>query len=287
MNRHQRRQERPQKEEPATRSRKPRERNMPMPLIAALAGIVGLISLIVYLVFQTGTSTEGISASERAETDNSAELPGTFVPSQGGRHLSYSFTRSHTPVPYCDGVTWSGAPAASSTAPPSATATAVPTEAPHGDGDVHDEPAQRDDCYASNPPSSGAMLGGGKRVEVIPGALMDFPPAPNVYPRDIDLPREAVAHSLEHGGVFIGYNCGVDDEACWKVVDQLEDVANNRIDNHNDRVSMAYFSDLPIGEVGLSAWTRYERFPYAEFDKRRVERFVGTHSCRYDEEGFC
>jgi hypothetical protein len=231
--------------------------------------VLSLVALIAYLIVQASAPPESLSAAERAERDDRADLPGTFVPSQGGRHLSYNFTRSHTPVPYCEGVEWSGAPAASSTAPsgasPTATATATATEIPHGESEAHDEPAQRDDCYASNPPTSGPMVGGETNVEVIPGALMEFPPAPNVYPRDIDLPREAVTHSLEHAGVFIGYNCVADDDACWNVVDELEDIANNRIDNHDDRVTMGYFSDLPAGEIGLSAWTRYDRFSYLEF----------------------
>lgn len=264
---------------------------LPLPAMGVTAGVLGLVALIAYLIIQASASTEGLSTSERAERDDRGDLPGIFVASQGGRHLSYNFTRSHTPVPYCEGVEWSGAPAASSTASPdvspTATATATATEVPQGDSEEHHEPAQRDDCYASNPPTSGPMIGGGRNVEVIPGALMNFPPAPNVYPRDIDLPREAITHSLEHAGVFIGYNCADDDEACWSVVDELEDIANNRIDNHDDRVTMGYFSDLPVGEIGLSAWTRYDRFPYTEFEEKRVERFISVHSCRYDGEGFC
>lgn len=260
---------------------------LPMGLLGAVAVVFGVAGLIAYLIIQANASTEGISAAERAATDDNPDLPGIFVPSQGGGHLPYNFTRSHTPVPYCDGVPWSGAAVDTSSASPTVTPTATPTELPHGESEPHDEPAQRDDCYTSNPPSSGAMLGGGRRVEVIPGALMDLPPAPNVYPRDIDLPREAIPHSIEHAGVFVGYNCGAEDEACWRVVDEIEDIANNRIDNYDDRVTMGYFSDLPVGQIGLSAWTRYDRFPYTEFDKERVERFIGTHSCRYDEEGFC
>lgn len=260
---------------------------LPVRFLGGVAVILAVAGLITYLIVQAGTPTEGLPAGERAATDDNPDLPGTFVASQGGRHLSYNFTRSHTPVPYCEGIAWSGAPVATSTASPTVTPTATATETPHGEADVHDEPAQRDDCYASNPPSSGAMLGGGRGVEVISGAFMDFPPAPDVYPRDIDLPREAITHSLEHAGVFIGYNCASDDESCWQVVDELEDIANNRIDNYDDRVTMGYFSDLPVGEIGLSAWTRYDRFAYTEFDRKRVERFLSTHSCRYDEEGFC
>jgi len=257
-----------------------------MRLIAVTGGVAALAALIAYLVIQATASTGGDAAANAAELDDSADLPGTFVPSQGGRHLSYGFTLSHTPVPYCDGVAWSGATPVTATATPTATATATPSGTATGNA-ARQEPTPRDDCYASNPPSSGPMIGGGSNVEVVPGVRMNLPPAPNVYPRDVDIPREAITHSLEHAGVFIGYNCPQDDQACWDVVGQIEDIANNRIDNNDDRVSMGYFSDLLPGEIGLSAWTRNDRFMYTEFEKKRVEKFISTHSCRYDEEKMC
>lgn len=258
---------------------------LPKRVIAVAGGALGLVALVVYLVIQASAPEGGLSGADRAAADDSPDLPGTFVPSQGGSHLGYNFTMSHTPVPYCDGVPWSGATpvdpqAVTPTATPSPTATAA-TQVPGA------EPTPRDDCYASNPPSSGKMLGGGAGVEVIPGAFMKLPPDPNVYPRDVDIPREAIVHSLEHSSVFVGYNCEAEDDACWQVIDDLEDVVNNRIDNYDNRVIMGYFSDLPPGEIGMSAWTRYDRFSYTEYDKKRVERFIAKHSCRYDEEGFC
>lgn len=259
-------------------------RRLPIGFLGVLATLVALSALIAYLIVQARTPATALSAADRAEADDSAELPGTYVPPQGGMHLSYQFTRSHTPVPYCEGVEWSGGAADSGSGTPTVAPSATPTVVDHTPVDGTAVP---DNCYASNPPSSGAMLSGGRNVEVVPGALMDLPPEPNVYPRDVDIPREAIVHSLEHSGVFVGYNCAPDDAACWEVIDELEDLVNKRIDNNNDRVTMGFFSDLPTGQIGLSAWTRYDRFSYEEYDKKRAERFISTHSCRYDGEGFC
>jgi ferredoxin len=41
---------------------------------------------------------------------------------------------------------------------------------------------------------------------------------PGVYPADIEIPRDSIAHILEHAGIFIGYNCKSGDSACDDVV---------------------------------------------------------------------
>ena len=43
----------------------------------------------------------------------------------------------------------------------------------------------------------------------------------------------------------------------------------------------------PEGTVGVASWTRTMNFPYAEYDEGEVSDFIGTHSCRFDPEGFC
>jgi hypothetical protein len=62
---------------------------------------------------------------------------------------------------------------------------------------------------------------------------------------------------------------------------------NARIDNHSDRVVMSINKDLPVGTVGLSSWTRTLNFAYADYSEQAVTDFIGTHSCRFDPEGFC
>jgi hypothetical protein len=241
-----------------------------------------LIALIVYLIMQASSPATSISAAQKAALDDSPDIPGTFVPAQGNKHLSYGWTPSHTPVPYCDGVEWSGAAttvAADTT--PTATATPIDTSTPEAAATA------RTDCYASNPPTSGLMTGMDAKAEVVPGVIMNLPPDPNVYPRDVAIPREPLVHAIEHSALFVGYNCAADDQACWDVVTQLESIGNKRIDNNDDRVVVGRFSDLPLGQIGLSSWTRYDRFPYQEFTQERVVRFISKNSCRVDLEKFC
>lgn len=283
MSRVQRRLERRSGSDTTAKPARPRVRagrHIP-PAVPAVGGVAALVALIVYLIIQSSSQATGISAAEKAALDDSPDIPGTFVPSQGTKHLSYGWTPSHTPVPYCEGVAWSGATATPTDATPTATATAVSATTPEATATV------RTDCYASNPPSSGLMTGMDPRSEVVPGVLMNLPPDPDVYPRDVDIPREAIVHSLEHSALFVGYNCATEDQACWDVVTQLERIGNDRIDNNDNRVVVGRFSDLPVGQIGLSSWTRFDRFPYTEFTKERVVRFISKNACRVDLENFC
>ena len=71
------------------------------------------------------------------------------------------------------------------------------------------------------------------------------------------------------------------------LISQLEDLVNDRIDNHDDRVVMANDPDLPVGTIGMSSWTRVLNMSVEDYDEDVVEDFIGTHSCRFDPEGFC
>lgn len=108
-----------------------------------------------------------------------------------------------------------------------------------------------------------------------------------MYPPDIEIPREAISHIMEHAGVFVGYHCVVGDSECADVVARIEDIVNDRIDNFNDRVVMARDSDLPDGTIALASWTRVDLFAYGDFSEDRVVEFIDVHSCRFDPEGFC
>ena len=119
------------------------------------------------------------------------------------------------------------------------------------------------------------------------GNLIKIPPDPDVYPSDIEIPRDAIPHIEEHAGVFVGYHCADGDDACQKMVNDLTDVINDRIDNHKNRVVMANDSDLPEGTIGMASWNRVEDFDYKDYTRDRVVTFVGTNSCRVDFEGFC
>lgn len=290
-----------------------------MPLAIA-GGIVLVVALIAYLIWQSNQTTSAQSGWEKAAANRSTSLPGTYVEDQGRGHYSGGLAGSMV-EPFCPGVPESdlakersgkpyaplgttpvsGTPAAVSTPAPGSTAT--PTDVPHGPTltptvavtgspgtpDINATPTIPTDCHLSNPPSSGQHLNVQRNVDVGGGNVINIPPDPDVYPDDIEIPREAIAHIEEHAGVFVGWNCADGDTACTDVIEQLKDLVNDRIDNHDNRVVMAHDLDLPIGTIGLAAWTRVLDFSYTDWDaqKGEVEDFIATHSCRYDPEGFC
>lgn len=271
---------------------------LPWPQIAIAAGVLLIIGLIAYVVTQQSSGDgDNTPAWEKAEADDSPDLPGTFVPSQGRGHFNYTFSLERTPRPFCPGVrasdpasvlSESGTPAPTNTPAPTSPAGAGGTPGAMGSPVAASTEAPRTDCYASNPPTSGEHLGVQRNVDVTGnGTFMNIPADPDVYPDDVVTPREAVAHILEHAGVFVGWNCADGDTACMDVVDELKDLVNDRIDNHDNRVVMARDPDLPVGEIGLAAWTRVLNVTYQDFDKDEAERFIGTYSCRFDPEGFC
>lgn len=265
--------------------------------VAAGAGAIAIVALVVYLIFSSVTDKGGVSASEKAERDDSSSLPGTFEPSQGRGHFSYAFSRDRTPTPFCEGVEHSETADASTTATsesgtpassPTPRATSTPDNASPLPTHAGATAAVPTDCYDSNPPSSGEHLNVQANVEVGDGIILPrIPPDPNVYPPDVIVPREAIPHILEHAGVFVGYNCAEGDQACADVVKELTDLVNDRIDNHDDRVVMSNDPDLPVGTIGMSAWTRVLNMTVQDFDKDEAKDFIAAHSCRFDPEGFC
>ncbi len=184
------------------------------------------------------------SAAERAEQDDSADLPGVFVPTQGRKHTAdYPH---HDRVPFCL------------------------------DGEPHD------DCYASNPPTSGLHLPTARGVVIGPGVAIDLPPDPGVYA--FEIPRESIPHLQEHAGVFLGYNCASD--ACRAAVTSAESIVRHEL-TLGARVVMAPDSDLPPDTIALASWTRFDSFAAGEYTDHQVRRFIQVHSCRFDPEGFC
>jgi hypothetical protein len=256
---------------------------------AAIAGgVILVVALIIYLIIQSNSSATGLSGWEKAEADSSSSIPGTYVPSQGRGHFTGGYTTSRPPTPFCTGVAHSGADTSAAAATPSAEAT--PTTASGATSEAtkpNETPTVPTNCYNSNPPSSGKHLNVQQNVDVGNGNIIKIPPDPDVYPPDVEVPRDAIAHILEHAGVFLGYNCKAGDSACDDVVAQITDLVNSRIDNNDDRVTMAHDNDLVEGTIGLSSWTRVYVFNYQDYNKDEVERFIAKNSCRFDPEGFC
>jgi hypothetical protein len=278
--------------------------------IAVAVGTAAIVLLIGYLIFQARGDGSGTNKAQAAEQNDSASIPGTFVPSQGRGHFSGGYTPDRPPHPFCDGVASSGtvatpsataqstttaaAAVTSSNGTPLATSTPGPTNTPGGgavatstspEGEATATPRQ--DCYASNPPTSGQHLNVQRGADVGNGNRINIPPDPDVYPSDVEVPRDAIAHILEHAGVFVGYNCAEGDDACQRVVDELTDLVNDRINNNDDRVVMARDSDLPVGTVAAASWTRVLNVNYQDFDAGQFRDFIGTNACRFDPEGFC
>lgn len=274
-----------------------------MPLAIA-GGIIIVVGLIVYLILESNSGGQAVDAATKAAQDRSTDIPGTYVEDQGRGHFPGNLA-GHQMTPFCEGVPVSdaarltiiggGTPAANTTPGTTSTSTAAPSStptpgsSPTAHGAVNTTPTIPSNCYNSNPPSSGQHLNVQRAVDVGGGNIMNIPAEPNVYPDDLETPRDAIPHILEHAGLFVGWNCKSGDTACTDVVQQLKDMANNRIDNHDDRIVLAHDRDLPEGTIGLSSWTRVLNVPYVEWDQQKgaVERFMAKNSCRFDPEGFC
>ena len=267
--------------------------------LAVGGGVLLVVLLLAYLILQSNSGGTSLSASEKAAQDRSTSLPGTYAEDQGRGHLPGNLA-GHQMTPFCDGVPQSESAKlnlnlADSGATPSgrATSSPIPTSSPAADAtsgtSTGGTPTVPTNYYDSNPPSSGRHLNVQRNVDVGGGKAINIPSDPDVYPPEIEIPRDSIPHILEHAGVFAGYNCKVGDNDCQAVAEQLKDLVNGRIDNHDSRVVLAHDNDLPEGTIGLSSWTRVLNFPYTEWDQQKgtVTKFISTHACRFDPENFC
>ena len=182
-------------------------------------------------------------AANRAEMDDSAKLPGRFVPTQGRQHLSpYPFNDR---VPFCD---------------------------PDRVGDT---------CYASNPPTSGLHLPVQGIVQLPDGHKLKVPPDPDIY--DFAIPREVVPHIEEHAGVYIGYNCSSDPcrasvERLKDLVAQENSLGTRFImspdpDLDDDMIGMAAWTRVDDFEAGDYTDSRARDFIKAHSCRFDPERF--------------
>lgn len=188
--------------------------------------------------------SEAALAAERAESNDSGDLPGRFVPTQGRQHTATYPLGKH--VPFC----------------------------PSG--------SIKDDCYASNPPTSGLHLPVQGTVLLEGSHRLKLPPDPGIY--DFDVPREAIPHIEEHAGVYIGYRCA--STGCETTVERLKDLVTQEI-SLRGRIVMSPDADLNDDTIALAAWTRVDTFDAADYSDERVRTFIKAHSCRFDPELFC
>ncbi len=190
------------------------------------------------------TPSAARSASLRAEADDSTKLPGRFVPTQGRKHTTtYPLDKR---IEFCP------------------------------------EHITSEDCYASNPPTSGMHIPVQKNVVLPGGHRINIPSDPAVY--GFAIPREAIPHIEEHAGVYVGYSCA--SEACAKTIERLKDLVTQEI-SLGARVVLSPDDDLDSDTIGMAAWTRVDTFTASDYTDGRVRTFIKAHSCRFDPEAFC
>lgn len=298
---------------------------VPFAVVGGTIAVILLIAYVVWQSTQDAQTTDAATRAEQNDdpsipgvfipSQGRGHLSGGYTPDrpqrpfcEGVRSSDGAATPAATSAagsPTAE-ATAAGSPAASSPAagsPVLATSTPGPTNTPGAadtpaNAETPTEAAEDSEpvvtttatanCYTSNPPSSGEHLGVLRNVDLGGGiTLANIPPNPDVYPPDVVVPRDAIAHILEHAGMYAGYNCAEGDQACQQVVDELSDLVNQRIDNNDDRIVMARNPDLPVGEIGIASWTRVMNFRYQDYDEGEVRRYFDVNGCRFDPEGFC
>lgn len=124
------------------------------------------------------------------------------------------------------------------------------------------EPSQRTIEYNSNPPSSGPHL----------------PPVPRPGVYTTPQIPEGLGHFMEHGGVWLLYDCP---EGCEADVKQLERIMESALDRGRP-VAVAPYPPMD-SKFAAVAWTYV--LPLDQMDKSKIEDFVNRHACRYNPEG--
>jgi hypothetical protein len=118
-------------------------------------------------------------------------------------------------------------------------------------------------CYHSNPPTSGPHA-----ASPMPFTVLQNP-----------APKENLIHNMEHGGVVVWYN--TDNQ---EVIRQLEAVVRDQLDRRR-LVVMSRYTEMETDTIALTSWTRLDKFPVADFTKKRVEDFISEHQRRFNPEG--
>jgi len=118
------------------------------------------------------------------------------------------------------------------------------------------------DAYNSNPATSGPHL----------------PPVPRPGIYTTPLVPEGFGHYMEHGGVWLVYNCP---DGCPEDLEILKQITNNAIDN-NRPVALAPYN-LMDEKIAVVAWQWLLKMN--ELDRTKINEFINRHACRYNPEG--
>lgn len=119
-------------------------------------------------------------------------------------------------------------------------------------------------CYTSNPPASGPHAD-----QPMPFRVLDNP-----------APKENLLHSMEHGGVIVWYNTTNQD-----VINQLKGIVQDQVDRRRF-VALTQYPGMEADTIAVTSWTRLEKFPVSQYDKKRIEDFISEHHKRFNPEGF-
>jgi hypothetical protein len=119
-------------------------------------------------------------------------------------------------------------------------------------------------CYTSNPPTSGPHA-----ASWAPFRVFNQPVA-----------KEFVVHSMEHGGVAIWYNT-----ANTQVIQQLTALTEANI-NKGKELLLTPYPGMEADTIAVTSWTRLDKFPVAQFNIDRVQKFIDAHERRFNPEGF-
>jgi hypothetical protein len=151
--------------EGATAVRSPRGGLPVIPILIAI-GVVAIVAVLAYAVTQANNTNTGPSASQKAQMNDSPDIPGVYYPPHPGSdgQLDTQDDRLHynpgTSIPICT--------------------------QQQLDAKNYSNPL----CYTSNPPTSGPHSS-----TPMPFKVLENP-----------APKENLLHNMEHGGVVIWYN---------------------------------------------------------------------------------
>ena len=130
----------------------------------------------------------------------------------------------------------------------------------------------------TNPPAGGPHWSGNCGEDPKTAPAFCGPARLGIY-RDPWEP-ETLVHNLEHGGVVIWYNT-----TDQQVIDDLEGLVEERLSD-DELLVLAPYPDMEPDTVALTAWSRLDTFPVAEYTKERVATFIDAHVRRFNPEHF-
>jgi hypothetical protein len=139
---------------------------IPTVTILVAAGVIAIVAILVYAVTQADNVDSGPSAAQKAQMDDSADIPGVYYPPHPGLDnvLNTQDDRLHyspgTSIPICT------------------------------EEQLAAQNYVNPLCYTSNPPTSGPHSS-----TPMPFKVLENP-----------APKENLLHNMEHGGVVIWYN---------------------------------------------------------------------------------